>query len=284
MLQKPALIYFCDGIKAVADKYACEIIYSMTSNMTLLDDDMIGLMEKYHIHVQVSVDGTKEQHDTRRIFTNGSGTYEIILKNLKRLLDAGLKDLVVIRLNIDKNNLKDAENIFAAVREYSNDVYFGFLDTFKGYNDLFSSQCVSNDIYPEIVSRTFNDIYQKYGQPASTSFGKITPCSLNSENKYFIDLFLNVYKCEMLLNQAENRIGFIGNDGRLIKTAGFYQQMNRSPQLFPECIVCTLLPLCAGGCAGKAFINDGSINKPHCMFSEKTLIVYLKDYIRRSVV
>jgi len=283
MIQKASSIYFCDGITNIAKKYNCEIFYSMTSNMTLLDDEMIKLMKKYQIYVQVSIDGTKEQHNKRRIFKDGSGTYDIILKNLQRLQEAGLKECVVIRLNIDKDNLQDAERIFTTVREYSNDVYFGFIDSFKGYNDLFSSQCISNDIYPEVVSQTFNDIYQKYGQPTSLSFGKMSPCALNSENKYFIDTFLNVYKCEMLLNQQENKIGYIDNNGQLIKTAGFYNQMNRTPQKFPECITCKLLPLCAGGCAGKAFFNTGTINKSHCMFSEEALIVYLKDYIKRII-
>ena len=282
MLQKQALQYFCAGIKNIAEKYKCEDIYSMTSNMTILDDDMIQFMQKYNINVQISIDGIKEQHDRRRMFANGCGTYDTILNNLKKLQKAGLKDCVVIRLNIDKDNLPDAEKIYTEVKEYSNDVYFGFLDAFKGYNDHFSSQCVSNEIYPEIVSKTFNDIYQKYGQPISTSFGKMSPCSINSENKYFIDPFLNVYKCEMLLNQTDNRIGFIDNDGQLIKTSAFYRQMNRSPQLFPECLACKLLPLCAGGCAGKAFFNDGNIDKKFCMFTEQTLIIYLQDYIKRT--
>jgi len=282
MLQKQALQYFCDGLKSIAEKYKCEAIYSMTSNMTILDDDMIKLIQKYNIHVQISVDGTKDQHDKRRIFPNGGGTYDTILKNLKKLQEAGLKDCVVLRLNIDKDNLANAEKIYNEVHEYSSDVYFGFLDTFKGYNDHFSSQCVSNEIYPEIVTKTFNDIYQKYGQPAATSFGKMSPCSINSENKYFIDPFLNVYKCEMLLNQTNNKIGFIDNDGQLVKTSGFYRQMNRTPQLFSECMTCKLLPLCAGGCAGKAFFEDGSIDKPYCMFTEQSLIFYLKDYIKRA--
>jgi uncharacterized protein len=283
LLQKPALIYFCDGIMNIVKKHGCEINFSMTSNMTLLDDEIIDFFKKYQINVQISIDGTGEQHDKRRIYADGSGTYKTILDNLKKFSGNGLKDLVVIRLNIDKDNLKDAENIFTAVHEYSNDVYFGFLDSFKGYNDSFLSHCVSNEIYPEIVSKTFNDIYQKYGQAASVSFGKMSPCSLNSENKYFIDLFLNVYKCEMLLNQPENRVGYIDNGGQFIRTSGFYQQMNRTPGLFPECMKCRLLPLCAGGCAGKAFINDGNIDKSLCMFNEQSLIVYLKDYISRSV-
>lgn len=281
MLQKHALICFSDGIKSVAEKYHCEIIFSMTSNMTLLDDDMIELIGKHQINVQVSVDGTKEQHDKRRIFADGSGTYNVILKNLARLLDAGLKKFVVIRLNIDKNNLDEAEDIFTAVCEFSDDVYFGFLDTFKGHNDSFSGQCVYNLIYPKIVTETFNDIYQKYGRVPSTSFGKMSPCAMVCENKFFIDPQLNVYKCEILVNRPEYSVGYIDCGGEFIKNAEFYKQMNRTPEIFPDCLACKLLPLCAGGCAGKAAINGGTMNKPHCMFSEESLIVFLKDYIKR---
>jgi uncharacterized protein len=281
MLQKHALIYFSDGLKNIAEKYQCEIKFAMTSNMTLLDDDMIELIKKYRISVQVSIDGTKEQHNERRIFVNGSGTYETILNNIAWLRDAGLKELVVIRLNIDKNNLGDAENIFTAVCEFSDDVYFGFLDTFRGHNDAFSGQCVYNLVYPKIVTETFNDIYQKYGREPSTSFGKMAPCAMVCENKFFIDPLLNVYKCELLLNRHEYCVGHIDCGGQLIKNAEFYKQMNRAPEMLPKCLACKLLPLCAGGCAGKAAINDGAMNKPYCMFSEESLIVFLKDYIKR---
>jgi uncharacterized protein len=284
MIQKHSLIYFSEGLRNIAEKYRCEIKFSMTSNMTLLDDDIIELIRKHQISVQVSIDGTKEQHDKRRIFTDGSGTYNIILKNLTRLLDAGLKKFVVIRLNIDKDNLDEAENIFAAVCGFSDDVYFGFLDTFRGHNDSFSGQCVYNIIYPKIVTETFNNIYQKYGRTPSTSFGKMSPCAMVCENKFFIDPSLNVYKCEILVNRPEYSVGHIDRSGQFIKNAEFYKQMNRTPEILPKCLACKLLPLCAGGCAGKAAINGDGMNEPYCMFSEESLIVFLKDYIKRITV
>jgi len=284
MLQKRALIYFSDRIKNIAENYQCETIFSMTSNMTILDDDMIELIRKHQISVQVSIDGTKEQHDKRRIFADGSGTYNTILKNLTRLLDAGLKKFVVIRLNIDKNNLDEAENIFTAVCGFSDDVYFGFLDTFKGHNDSFSGQCVYNLIYPKIVTNTFNTIYQKYGRTPSISFGKMSPCAMVCENKFFIDPSLNIYKCEILVNRPEYSVGHIDRSGQFIKNAEFYKQMNRTPEILPKCLACKLLPLCAGGCAGKAAINGDGMNEPYCMFSEESLIIFLKDYIKRITV
>jgi uncharacterized protein len=130
MLEKDALYYFVDGIASIGRKHQCENIYSMTSNMTLLDDKMIAFIKKYRISTQVSIDGTKAEHDKRRVLKNGNGTYDMIVNNLCRLKDNNLKDCIVIRLNIDKNNLNAAEEIMQTIYQYSDDIYFGFLDSF----------------------------------------------------------------------------------------------------------------------------------------------------------
>jgi uncharacterized protein len=284
-LQKNTIFYFADGMYDIARKYNCEIIYSMTSNMTLLDDDIIALIKKYKISTQVSIDGTRSQHDIRRIKRNGAETYDTIINNLKRLKDNGLKNYIIIRLNIDNENLDDAELILSSVCEYSDDVYFGFLDTFKGFNDSYSKNCISNEIYPEIVLARFDEMSKKYNFNISRHFGKQSPCTLSSENCFYIDCYLNVYKCEMLLNQPIASVGKIVDEGKFIPNTGFYHQMNHSPELFPECLKCKLLPLCAGGCAGKAYIaagkDDGVLNEKYCMFSEESLKIYLKDFVLR---
>jgi len=282
MLQKRALIYFSEGFKNIAKKYQCESKFLMTSNMTLLDNDMIELIKKYQITVQVTIDGTKEQHDKRRVFADGSGTYDIILKNLARLRDAGLKEFVTIRLNIDKDNIDEAENIFTNICDFSDDVYFAFIGKYKGYNDSFSSQCVHDRVYPSIATETFNTIYQKYGRPPVRLFGKDSPCAMVSENTFVIDPLLNVYKCATLLNRPKYCVGYIDSSGQFIKNAEFYKQMNRTPEIFPVCLACKLLPSCAGGCAGTVAINDGTMDKPQCSFSEESLIILLKDYIKKN--
>ncbi|MDR0525473.1 MAG: radical SAM protein [Spirochaetaceae bacterium] len=284
MLQKNALFSFADGISRIVKKYSCSVSFSMTSNLTLLDDEMIAFMAKYKIMTQVSIDGEKEDHDARRIFKNGNGTYDIIVNNLKKLRDNGLKDLVVIRLNIDEKNIVNAEKIMAAVHAYSVDVYFGFLASFKGYNDMFVEQCIAAELYPKIVGIQFNEIYKKYGYQIPQPFGKMIPCSLATENKYFVDCFLDVYKCELLLNNPTAKVGVIDENGKLVPNNNFYRQMRHSPEMFPECLKCTLLPLCAGGCAAKPYIasakNDGLLDSKHCMFTESSLITYLSNYIR----
>ena len=255
----------------------------MTSNLTLLDDTIISLMKKYNISTQISIDGTREQHDKRRITKNGKGTYDVIMNNLKKLKEAGLKENVVIRINLDRYNLMEAENILMTVRDYSNDIYFGFLDTYKGFNDCFSDNCVSSDILPSVISNELDQLIAKYDLVVPVHFGKKSPCAMNSENKFFVDCYLNVYKCELLLNQPEASIGRISDTGTLIYSSGFYTQMGRSPMAFAECMICKLLPACAGGCAAKPYIKDnkkdGIINKKHCEITEEQLLIYLQEYV-----
>lgn len=60
------------------------IIYNITTNATLLNDENLKFMEDHDFHVMVSLDGPKEIHDKNRVFAvDGSGTFDCIIKNLK---------------------------------------------------------------------------------------------------------------------------------------------------------------------------------------------------------
>lgn len=168
---------YCDETSKLAEKYSCTVQYTMTSNMTLLDEKMLEYMRKYQIGVQVSIDGTKEEHDKRRIRKDNTGTYDTIIENLKKLKDNNLKSLVTIRLNIDGSNIKNARKIMSEVRDYSDDIYFGFLDSFSGANDSFKD-CISSEDYPSFVTDTFSKCYKEYKLPQYRLFGKKPPCSM----------------------------------------------------------------------------------------------------------
>lgn len=275
LLAKKQLLDFCEKTKSIANKYNCNTVYSMTSNFTLVDDEVIDMIKRYNITTQVSIDGKKEHHDNSRKRFDGTGTYELILKNLKKFKELGLEDNIVIRINITEENLDDAEELMKTFRPYSNDIFFGFVDNFKGMNDHFSS-CVSHSEHANIVAKRFADISRKYLGRAFRSFGKKTPCSMNTENRYLIDPELNVYKCELFVKRKEFCVGQISLDGVLDYKPTFYKQMSFSPFKYEKCVKCDLLPLCGGGCPAKAIINN--LKEPLCDISEEELFIYLKDY------
>lgn len=286
LLQKQALIKYCDGMYKLSKKYDCKIRFMMTSNFTLLDEDLLNLIDKYKIYVQVSIDGTKEEHDKRRIYKSGKGTYDTIIKNLKKMKERHLEDYVVIRLNVDKNNVKYAESIINNVKAYSTDIYFGLLEQYNGFNDCFADNCIGNESV--IRARRSNElasILVKYGYRDLPLFGKIDPCAIGGENKFCVDCDLNLFTCELGMKQIELSVGKISDDGDFLPNNNYYKMMNHSPALFQKCMKCKLMPMCAGGCSAKAYLNDGDfngeLNRPYCMLEEEELKEYLKFYVKR---
>ena len=79
--------------------------------------------------------------------------------------------------------------------------------------------------------------------------------------------------------------GKISDDGDFLPNNNFYKMMNHSPALFQKCMKCKLMPMCAGGCSGKAYLNDrdfnGELNRPYCMLQEEELKEYLKFYVKK---
>ena len=80
-------------------KYAREkkynITFGVTTNLTILDDHMIDVIEDYELGLLVSVDGIKEIHDRNRC-----NSYDTVIKNLKTLIDCGLKHLIEVRMTV----------------------------------------------------------------------------------------------------------------------------------------------------------------------------------------
>ena len=78
-LEKERLKQLCKGMREIAKEKAIPIYFTMTSNFTLIDDAFIDFIEEYDITTQVSIDGTREQHNQRRITKDGKGTYDVII-------------------------------------------------------------------------------------------------------------------------------------------------------------------------------------------------------------
>lgn len=67
-------------------------------------DKYVPLLKRYGCNeVQVSLDGTPEVHDQRRVFRNGKPTFHRIERSIDAALDAGVR--VLIRLLVDRDSI-----------------------------------------------------------------------------------------------------------------------------------------------------------------------------------
>lgn len=61
-----------------------EWLFSITTNCTLLNDEMIDYFAKKGFTLTASIDGDKELHDANRVYQNGSGSFDLAIKNLEK--------------------------------------------------------------------------------------------------------------------------------------------------------------------------------------------------------
>lgn len=71
-----------------AEKRAAElgrtVRFSLTTNGTLLDDEMVDFLVEHTFLVVVSIDGPKEMNDRYRVFPDGKGSFDTVVGNLRR--------------------------------------------------------------------------------------------------------------------------------------------------------------------------------------------------------
>jgi len=61
------------------------IRYSITTNGTLLNDEVIDFLVEKDVSLSISLDGSKEEHDKHRKFRSGSGSFDCIMDRLRHL-------------------------------------------------------------------------------------------------------------------------------------------------------------------------------------------------------
>ncbi|MBE9467944.1 MAG: radical SAM protein [Bacteroidetes bacterium] len=74
-------------IKEIQSITSNRLNYSIYTNLTILNKDIIEFVKSNNIQIHTSLDGLKEENDTIR----GNGTFEIITNNIKRLKRAGIE-------------------------------------------------------------------------------------------------------------------------------------------------------------------------------------------------
>lgn len=61
------------------------VSFGITTNGTLLTDAIIQFLYENDFQLTVSIDGSKQEHDSCRVFPDGSGSFDIVMRNIRRV-------------------------------------------------------------------------------------------------------------------------------------------------------------------------------------------------------
>lgn len=268
-------------IKLIIDRcveYGYEVA-AVTNGYDLID--YIDLLSHARVkEIQVTLDGSKEMHDQRRIFANGRGTFDRIVQGIEAAVQRGIP--INLRSVIDQENLED----MAAFAE--------FLDK-KGWLDLppqlFKTQIGRNyelfECYAKpqhLLSQAelwqeFSKMSQKYpilkkfhrpefkGIRQLVDTGEMYMASFDTcpaaKTEWVFDLHGDIYGCTASCGREEYKLGTFFPEITL-KNEEVEQWQARNVNNIEECKDCRYNVVCGGGCGVISANRHGRILSPDC--------------------
>jgi uncharacterized protein len=228
--------------------------------------------------IQITVDGTKEVHDSRRMLKGGQGSFENIAKGVDLLLENNIP--LNMRMIVDKDNVKNLPELaqFAIEKGWTKSPLF---KTALGRNyELHHCQTHNKRLFQRIEMYQENyDIVKKHTDvlefhKPSFSIAKFIfengelpnplfdSCS-GAKTEWAFDYTGRVYSCTAT----------VGNMGDELGT--FYPKIELNEDLIEEweerdilsiekCSSCSVKLACGGGCAAIAKSRTGKLHSEDC--------------------
>jgi len=265
-------------------KWNKRIRFTMTTNATLLTDEMMDYMDKELENIILSIDGRKEVNDKVRIRFDGKGSYDQILPNIKKMVAKRDKTKAhTVRGTFTRENLDFYEDVKMMVDE--------------GFREISIEPVVLEDGHPlalrkedlpkifESYDKLYDELVQKKAEGKEFNFyhfkvdlnggpcvyKRISGCGAGFEY-VAITPQGEVYPCHQFVGKEEYKLGSIYDDsynadlGMSFKKAHIYNK--------PKCRNCWARFYCSGGCQANNIAFNNNINNPYdigCQMQKKRI-------------
>lgn len=215
--------------------------FSIATNATLLNEEIVSVLKSEHFFLYISCDG--DSHNRFRVFSNGSGSQEIVDKNIRLLEDSGLNYLFNLVITKDEvgNLFSKISNSFPQNKEIC--ILFDKNSIISEKNSKIKKEIVKELIsqIDMLIDGGFS-IYENQIHFLVKNGGDIDRCAANSK-KLMIDPSGGIYPCQEITSE-DYKHGDIKEverfeiDNRSIKKIG--EQYNK----FNNCSSCLFHSIC----------------------------------------
>ncbi|MBS6042507.1 MAG: thioether cross-link-forming SCIFF peptide maturase [Clostridium baratii] len=265
-------------------KWNKNIRFTMTTNATLLNDEMMDYMDKEMGNIILSLDGRQEVNDNVRIKVDGSGSYDDILPNIKKMVAKRNKDkMFYVRGTFTRANTDFYEDVMAMANEGFREISIepvvlpdehplslreeDLPTIFENYDKLYDEMARRKREGDEFRFYHFN--VDLNGGPCV--YKRISGCGAGFEY-VAITPQGEVYPCHQFVGKEEYKLGTIDDDSydkelaKKFKMAHIYNK--------PKCRDCWARFYCSGGCQANNINFNGDINVPYeigCKMQKKRI-------------
>lgn len=253
--------------------YNKNIRFTITTNATLLNDEIIDYIDKNMGNVVLSIDGRKSVNDNIRVRYDGSGTYSDILPKIKSMVERrGKSRQYYVRGTFTRENL----DFYNDVMELAN----------QGFREISIEPVVLQEDHPlslreedlpvifeqydklteEIIKRSREGNGFKFYHFAIDINGgpcvykRISGCGAGHEY-VAVTPDGDIFPCHQFVGNEKFKMGnvydgeFDENIAELFKKGHIYNK--------PQCLDCWAKFYCSGGCQANNYNFNGDIHVPY---------------------
>lgn len=155
--------------------------FTITTNGVLLNEEIIDFLLVNNFSIYVSLDGPKEIHDQNRVFPDGSGTFDIVIKNMEKINKRAKK------LNIKEPHayavaVYDLETDLKKVKEFFEDAPLPLMF----YNPV---RPLGTDYYAKFSDKDLTRFYRTIGELEKEFLAYIGSKRYKHKPNSFLDCF-----------------------------------------------------------------------------------------------
>lgn len=269
LLAKQTVFSLASRMIEICEEYNVRYYSNIITNGYLVQEEDIESYKNSRIAAfQITIDGPKEIHDTRRVLKANRqiGTFDKIIENVRLLMKHGIG--VAVRINIDKQNIEKTKELIHYFKD--NDmldvsIHFGHVSACTDNNDGIVNQCLTTEEYAEeslkLQEYLFNMGFESQGYPHYPGI-KANYCGADSINTYVVDPEGYKYKCWNEVGMTQFAVGNImwkDEDYTDAMVGREMKYMTFNPIANEKCRECDVLPICMGGCPYNS-VRTGSEN------------------------
>lgn len=224
---------------------------SITTNGSLLEENDIKKLINYNCkYLQITLDGSEEQHNNSRTFKNGKPSFSLLIEKIKLAakLTQNIDDFkVILRFNLLNNTLDDVSKTLDLIDDdLRKKIHVMFRAVFN--TDCFTEQNSNtnsniDDFNAMAVEKGFTVFQNKRFFSYCEACGDIHTLHILPD--------LTLWKCISDLDFDKACIGKLNNDGTISwntsNVINWFKYCDFTED--SECKKCSLLPDCLGGCA-----------------------------------
>ena len=246
--------------------------FTMTTNCVLLDEEICEYLNKEMVNVVLSIDGRKCVHDTARITSQGTGSYEAVLDGAKLMRKIRGDKQYYVRGTFTHNNLDFSEDVKSL-----SDMGFDQISVEPVVLDDSHPMALKKEDYPKIKSeyeKLANLYLDRKGTPKAFNFfhfmidlkhgpclnKRLTGCGAGAEY-LAISPIGDIYPCHQFVGETDYRMGSVldGSFNRDIQSVFAGIDVTKKP----ECKDCFAKYYCSGGCIAASHHYMGDLKKPY---------------------